>query len=351
MDALNLASATVIIEFDFYTKSANVNKLYAKLYTHDAVGIGDGQGFDNGTQWTVIKGSVYHYTTTFTLYATDKKNISVYIWPTVFDINTKTEYFFKDLKVKVNGSYITLPTPYETRFHNATGTLSDVTSYYDPLATVGYVTNAVTNVATPPQYQGKVWNVLGDSITQGTGTTIKYHDYLKTELGFTTVNNYGIGGSTVGKKDVGDTSNSMALRYTTMGAADIITVFGGTNDASGVTPLVPLGTMADRTVDTFYGAYHVLLNGLIEKYVGKKIAVFTMIIRYSVANSLMNQYAQAIREVAAFYSIPCLDLFSSANIYSYSTNVKAAIIPDGIHPNEAGHRIMADRIGAFLKSI
>ena len=46
--------------------------------------------------------------------------------------------------------------------------------------------------------------------------------------------------------------------------ADIVVVFGGTNDFGWGD--APLGTMEDRREDTFYGAYHLLLQKLIDRY-------------------------------------------------------------------------------------
>lgn len=200
------------------------------------------------------------------------------------------------------------------------------------------------------KYLGKIWNAMGDSITEGAGTTKTYHAYLKDELGFASVNNYGIGWSTIAKYDAADTYKSMAIRYATMSDADVITVWGGTNDAATHTPQVPIGVMADRTVDTFYGAYHVLLSGLVAKYPGKRLAVFTPMPRQS-KNAMLIPYVQAVKDVAGYYSAPCLDLWAVSNIYADSTVVRPMLIPDGTHPNAAGHRLLADKIGQFLLSL
>lgn len=52
--------------------------------------------------------------------------------------------------------------------------------------------------------------------------------------------------------------------------ADIIGVFGGTNDFGHGD--APLGTFGDRTVYTFYGACHYLMNRLVERFPGKAIS-------------------------------------------------------------------------------
>ncbi|MGD7047680.1 SGNH/GDSL hydrolase family protein [Rossellomorea marisflavi] len=197
------------------------------------------------------------------------------------------------------------------------------------------------------KYKGKKWNVLGDSISVNKNFASKlYHEYINDEFGFGLIRNYGIGGSTVAKLG-DDTNNSMALRYGQMDDdADMITVFGGTNDSSS--GRVPIGQMSDRTVDTFYGAYHVLLSGLIEKYPGKKIAVFTPLQR---ASADTKPYAQVVREVAAYYSVPCLDLFAGGGLYAGSQTIVNRFMPDGLHPNADGHKIFSSKIASFLNSL
>jgi hypothetical protein len=51
--------------------------------------------------------------------------------------------------------------------------------------------------------------------------------------------------------------------------ADLITVFGGTNDFNANSPI---GTIADTASTTFYGSLHILIEGLIDKYPSKAIA-------------------------------------------------------------------------------
>jgi lysophospholipase L1-like esterase len=197
------------------------------------------------------------------------------------------------------------------------------------------------------KWKGKKWNALGDSITFGAGATKPYHSFSGEDLGVSLVRNYGISGSTITKKDVDDTTQSMALRYTSMdNDADLITVLAGVNDVAAV----PLGTMSDRTVDTYYGACHVLFSGLLNKYPTKTIGALTQLQRQD-GYSLQKPYLEAYKEVCEFYGIPCLDLFGGSGIYPNTQLGRDTYIPDGWHPNGAGHRVMANKITAFLNSI
>lgn len=87
--------------------------------------------------------------------------------------------------------------------------------------------------------------------------------------------------------------------------ADIVIVFGGTNDyGHGDAPMEDF----DRTPETFYGAYHYLYSGLIKKYLGKQIVIMTPLHRtdeYKNTGTMktwgsgtLKDYVNIIREVA-----------------------------------------------------
>jgi lysophospholipase L1-like esterase len=188
------------------------------------------------------------------------------------------------------------------------------------------------------------WNALGDSITVNVNFTTKfYHEYIRESLGIGTFRNYGVGGSSYAIRS--GKTDSFVERYPSMdNDADLITVFGGTNDQT-----VPTGTMADRTGATFYGACHVLYSGLIEKYPGKKIGIISPLPR--VDDTKLATIVAVEKEVAAYYSIPFLNLYESSGINVKSTAIVNAFIPDGIHPNAGGHGIFAPKIIEFIKSL
>ena len=62
-------------------------------------------------------------------------------------------------------------------------------------------------------------------------------------------------------------------------------------------------------------------------------------------------YVDAIIEIAAFYSIPVLDLFRVSGIQSRVPELKERYIPDGLHPNDAGHVRIADKLMGFLATL
>ena len=62
-------------------------------------------------------------------------------------------------------------------------------------------------------------------------------------------------------------------------------------------------------------------------------------------------YVDAIIKIAAFYAIPVLDLFRVSGIQSRVPVLKERYIPDGLHPNDAGHVRMADKLIGFLNML
>jgi len=208
--------------------------------------------------------------------------------------------------------------------------------------------------------KGKKINFLGDSITQGAGVAREeeiYLNVLKEAEGLAAARNYGIGGTRIARQAGGeDWGPSYSVRYAQMDDdADIVVVFGGTNDFGHGN--APIGCFSDRTDDTYWGACHVLMRGLIEKYPDALIVFMTPLHRSdedvpSAGNALpLKRYVEILRETAEYYALPVLDLFAVSGIQPRVESVRERLCPDGLHPNAAGHRIIASRLSGFLKSL
>ena len=206
------------------------------------------------------------------------------------------------------------------------------------------------------QWKDKIWNVAVDSITYGFGTTKTYHQYIKEDLGIVTVNNYGVNSTEICTS--GTSGHPFMNIYLTMDVnADLITIFGGAND---FLHNCDMGTFASRDNTTFYGALHNLCIGLYTNYPNAKSAFFTPLRTNgtygddSVANTkgfILVDYVNAIKEVCDYYSIPVLDLHSMSGLSPYVPATKTKYMPDGLHPNADGHRIIADKIRSFINSL
>ena len=58
-----------------------------------------------------------------------------------------------------------------------------------------------------------------------------------------------------------------------------------------------------------------------------------------------------IREGAEMYSLPVLDLFASFGVCPDIPAQKTAYCPDGLHPNDAGNRKIAEKLKTFLEAL
>ena len=210
------------------------------------------------------------------------------------------------------------------------------------------------------ELKGKKINILGDSITEGVGASCKensYADVLADLAQFGLVRNYGISGTRIANQrvieDITKDYDSFCQRYDKMDDdADIVIVFGGTNDYGHGD--APFGSMTDRTADTYCGAVHVLMQGLIRKYPLATIVFLAPMQRTggsipNVSNARpLKDYVDVIKEAAAQYSIPVLDLYKVSGMQPSVASIKEKYMPDGLHPNDEGHKKLAFLIEKFL---
>ncbi len=208
--------------------------------------------------------------------------------------------------------------------------------------------------------QNKIITVLGDSITEGVGTSAPEHIYqnvLGRMVGAARVDNCGISGTRLAIQTGPDQYGApFSERYLTMpDDADLVLVFGGTNDYGHGN--APFGEMSDRTADTFCGACHVLFSGLIKKYPTARIVIMTPLQRTGRENRSANSgkplidYVDTIMRIAEEYSLPVLDLYRTAGICPDIPEHQQLFMPDGLHPNDAGAYRVAERLAGFLSAL
>jgi len=207
-------------------------------------------------------------------------------------------------------------------------------------------------------------NILGDSITEGYGTDLRFDQMLAEETG-AIIRNYGICGTRIAKNIVPSNPDYewyFGMRIPEMDPdADAVVIFGGTNDFGHGD--APLGTMGDRTYDTFYGAMHAMLTDMINRYPTARIIVMTPLHRLFEERPTgdgfkpegviapLKAYVDIIREVCEYYSIPVVDLWAESGLQPALEIIRETYMPDGLHPNRKGHRIIADMLRSALERL
>ena len=213
------------------------------------------------------------------------------------------------------------------------------------------------------ELKGLKVNFLGDSITEGHGTSsVKYrYDSVLSELaGFSEVRNYGIGGTRIAYNEGASPWPIWDLYFCGRAPrmapdADLIVVFGGTNDYGHGN--AKMGTPEDKTPDTFCGAVNWLMKFLNEAYPNAKKVFMTPMRREwdekpsPLTGHTLVEYVDVIIEAAKVHGVDVLDLYRELPIDPNDPEVKKALVPDGLHPNDAAHKIMAELLYKFLREL
>jgi lysophospholipase L1-like esterase len=208
--------------------------------------------------------------------------------------------------------------------------------------------------------QGKIINVIGDSITQGVGVSSvenTYQNVMGRMVGAAEVRSFGISGTRFARQYGADNYPwPFTERFQDMpDDADLVVVFGGTNDYGHGD--APFGSFEDRTNDTFVGACHFLFGGLVKKYPNARIVILTPLQTSYDQNPSgatgrpLIDYVDTIIRVAAHYSLPVLDLYRTVGICPRIPEQLTRFMPDGLHPNDAGAYRIAERLTSFLNTL
>jgi len=213
--------------------------------------------------------------------------------------------------------------------------------------------------------EGAVIHFLGDSITEGVGVTDPLNAFparIQREYHLKAANNYGIGGTRIARQRVPSENvvwdEDFCMRAEKMDpVADGVVVFGGTNDFGHGD--APLGVLSDRSPDSFFGALHTLMSGLIQRYPSCPIVFLTPLHRCGEDNPRgegkkaqdavpLIAYVDSILQCARYYALPVLDLYATSGVQPKIEIIRKRYCPDGLHPNDEGHALLAHKISLFL---
>ncbi|MBQ8908994.1 MAG: SGNH/GDSL hydrolase family protein [Clostridia bacterium] len=208
-------------------------------------------------------------------------------------------------------------------------------------AVFGNINNSNDNTDNGVDWSNITISCLGDSITESPYIDKAYPVVLQEILGAKKCYNFGISGSTcalVQDENGNDLQNSMCLRYADMPkSSDIIIVMCGVNDTTNV----PLGTINDVDISTYYGALNTLCNNLKKNY--KDSYVFFMTnFAYSSTENIFQSVA--IKQVCEKQGIDVFDVFSKV---PFDVNVDTY---DGCHPTQNFvSNVWTPKIAQFIK--
>lgn len=205
---------------------------------------------------------------------------------------------------------------------------------------------------------------LGDSITN-----YGYYVDALSELTGCLTNNYGIGGTTISTSN-----NSFINRVPQIDInSDIIVVEGGVNDWGRGVQLGSKASGLAGDISTFYGALFRLAKDLVDRFPTKLIVWLTpmhcqyhtsdyssdireysnnMNVEYShYGGGKLIEYVNAIKEVTAMFSQPCIDLYSNIGIFPLNEENASEFTLDRLHPNVKGGKRMAAYIKPILENL
>ena len=208
-------------------------------------------------------------------------------------------------------------------------------------------------------FSGKKIACLGDSITEASNLDSEedwkqysYPAQLKELLGAEEVYNLGIGGSSIGRY----WADAFVDRYQEIPEdVDIIIVMGGTNDGFCVSDQ-EFGNLEERAYRTFCGDLDELMRGLKENYPDADI-FFATPLPNILQDYLMRErdyllpqkdFVDVILRMAQEYDFGLIDLYNSNFLDSHDANIVAEYMPDGVHGNHDGYRILAEHFAAEL---
>lgn len=217
------------------------------------------------------------------------------------------------------------------------------------------------------ELKGIKMGCLGDSITEGVGVkdlNNMYYNRIQKECGIRELYIDGIGGTRIARQQKAS-EQEIWDRYFISRVdnidedCDLVVVFGGTNDFGHGD--APLGTPDDRTEDTFWGACHMLCEKLINRFPKSQIVFMSPLHRMTEDSvfgtnkpepvGTLYDYVEIMRTVTRKYSIPFLDMLQVGGMTPKIPIQQELYMPDGLHPNDAGHERIAARLKGFLQSL
>ncbi len=205
---------------------------------------------------------------------------------------------------------------------------------------------------------------IGDSITEGVGGNIgadgkkiSYVNYVDEALDFNLVLNHGLAGRTVA--DYGDPALSIQKSIDNLiyMDADIVVVLIGVNDYLYYSQAKRFGSIDSGSTAGYCGAIQHFMDSAARNNPDKDYFFVTLFELLGTDGSTytdyngtpsFNDYMNVQRTLAPRYGFNIIDIYASGLMSTADPFTTANFMPDGIHPNDAGYRILGDHIAAEL---
>ena len=205
-------------------------------------------------------------------------------------------------------------------------------------------------------------NFLGDSITAGCYSSSYDLCYVSLvgKMLNAEVRNYGISGTRIAKQKVPSLNPNYDLYFASRVKdmnhdADLLFVFGGTNDFGHGD--APIGKMGDNTPDTFIGGLNILIEEILKYYKKEQVTFILPLHRMGEKNPYGNGekeekslpldgYVSLMKEILEKNEIRILDIREEMG-----PGICNPLLYDGLHPNDKGHKRLAELIVEYIKTL
>ena len=135
--------------------------------------------------------------------------------------------------------------------------------------------------------------------------------------------------------------------------ADVVVIFGGTNDYGHGDSSFGNVDSEDENVYTFCGAVNSLISALKRDFPKAELVFMTPLHRKDedeprrAGGAPLAEYAHALRVICARRGVKVIDLFAMNPLDAADPE----LIPDGVHPSDAGHAVLAQIVGQALLAL
>lgn len=204
-------------------------------------------------------------------------------------------------------------------------------------------------------YKDKKICAYGDSVTEQN----KWQSFVSSYFNCSFYNK-GVGGTTV--TQINSSTNHMSgdTRIETIPTdSDVVLVFGGHNDWSNASiNMGDIKTDALSESTSFKSAFALMLKKIQTRCPNAKIITMTPVggrteeasvnqdKQFYIRDLCMTDFANAVKEISAYYGIPCIDINANSGI---NTLNHTTYIADVIHPNVEGGKLIANEVINGLK--